>query len=232
MKTILTLLLFTSLLSFSQSVQNIDARQENGKVIITYDITGGKPGQVYSLNLYYSRDNFATPLKQVTGDVGLNIEAGSGKKIVWEATLELGEFDGEIIFKIKGAVVIMPYVFVNPVEGKTMRRGKATQVKWTGGQAGQALKFSLLQEGRTVMAVGETQNTGAYAWRLPKKLAKGSYALQLESGSETVQSGVFIVKARLPLALKLAPIALVGGIIAIWPKPDTNNDLPAAPGPK
>src|SRR6266850_4032298 len=97
-------LIFTGLLvsgfvsSLSQSIENVKASFRDGKVTVVYDLTGGKPNQKYSLQLFGSHNNFNSPLTQVSGDVGQNIGSGKEKKIEWNAKLELDEFKGNIAF--------------------------------------------------------------------------------------------------------------------------------------
>ena len=105
---IITLFCFGWLYSTGQKIQNLNASFLDGKAIVTYDVIGTKANQTYTIDLYSSHNNFASPLKNVTGDVGKNIKAGTGKKIIWDAASELTEFSGDISFKIKGELIPLP----------------------------------------------------------------------------------------------------------------------------
>src|SRR5688500_3484254 len=91
----------------AQSLQNIHASFQDGKVLISYDLTGGNPQQKYNLNLYGSHNNYRYALSSVKGDVGTNISGGIGKRIEWNAAEKLAVFSGEITFKIKGEAVAL-----------------------------------------------------------------------------------------------------------------------------
>ena len=214
----------------------------NGKVLIRYDLTGEKAKQRYTVKVYCSFNRYTVPLRKVTGDVGTNISIGVGKEIEWDAAEELGTYKGEIDFKVVGEPEALPFAFTTQKEGSSVRRGKKTVVQWEGGLADQQVQLELFQAGQRVQALTESKNNGSYSWQLPSDMNKGSYSLKLSAGQETVQSGVFTVKSKIPLGVKLLPILLIGGAAAALagggggnggggtPPPD--SDLPVAPGPK
>ena len=223
----------------AQSLQNINATFQNGKVLIYYDLTGGNSSQKFALDLYGSHNNYSAPLTRVTGDVGQGIIPGRGKKIEWDAAADLGKYNGQITFKIKGEAMIMPFVFKNPSTG-TVRRGKDVSVQWEGGRMDQTVQLELYKDGQRVKSVAETKNNGQYVWHLPSDMEKGSYFLKLHAGQETAQSKAFDVKARTPLIVKALPIAVIAGVVVALSgggdddgDPVTGgSDLPAAPSPE
>ena len=96
----LLLSVFTAVCSFGQTVSNVDAYQEGKNIIITYDIDkAGSVGDVYC-----STDGGRTwgvPLKQVTGDVNKQVQAGS-HRIVWDVLSEREKLAGaNICFKVE-----------------------------------------------------------------------------------------------------------------------------------
>lgn len=234
------IIFFSFLGANAQSIQNVRASPlQDGKVTVTYDIVDAKANQKFVIELYGSHNNFSSPLTEVTGDVGKDIFGGPGRKIIWSASNELGDFKGEINFRVKGHVIVIAaaFAFKFPVEGSSIRRGKTTDLKWEGGTSGQNIKLELYKGSVKVSAIAETKNTGIYNWPVPKNLAKGDYVVKLSSGSETVNSKTFAVKPKVPLLLKALPLLAVGGVVAALggggggPKPITSSDLPAAPGP-
>jgi PKD repeat protein len=65
-------------------VRNVQLEQEDGRVVVSYDLTG--TAKKYNVDLLLSTDggqNFQPLPLQVTGDVGKGIRPGAGKEIVW-----------------------------------------------------------------------------------------------------------------------------------------------------
>lgn len=220
---------------FAQSIQNLSATFDNGKVIVAYDVVGAKPDQTYSLDLYSSHNNFTTPLTNVSGDVGKNIKAGAGKKIIWDAASGLGTFNGQVTFRVKGEMAPLPFVFKSPARGASARRGKNINILWDGGNPEQSIRLELFKGNDRVINLGETKNSGQHAWSIPKDFSKGTYAVRLTAEQEVKQSELFKVKARIPMLVKVLPILAAGGaaiLLAGRGGDKTNNDLPAAPGPR
>jgi hypothetical protein len=241
---LLTIALFScSILAKAQS-KTIPVKASSlpsGKVLITYDLIGEKPNQMYTIKVYCSYNKYLTPLRKVTGDVGANIAVGTGKEIEWDPAEELGNYKGDIDFRVVGELMAMPIAFITPIEGGSVRRGKKTMVQWEGGMPDQDVQLELFQNGQRVQSLTGSKNTGSYNWQLPSDMKKGSYTLNLIAGRETVQSGVFTVKSKVPLGVKLLPILLVGGVAAALGGGGggdkggttvTATDLPVAPGPK
>ncbi len=237
MRSLLTALFVSGFVyCFSQRIENIKASFQDGKVIVLYELNGANPTQKFSVEIFCSHNNFSSALAKVSGDVGKDIAPGAGKKIVWNVEDELGEFKGEISFRIKGSEIIAPFVFKTPLEGNSIRRGKKTELKWEGGSANQNIKLDLYKGTEHISTVVETKNSGQYTWSVPKDLSKGSYTLKLDGGQSNVTTGVFQVKSKIPLLLKAFPILGLGGLaVALGGGGgggSANNDLPAAPNPK
>jgi hypothetical protein len=97
-----------SLPIFSQSIAFVkaDVDKINSQILITYNLDApGKSYDKYVVDVYYSTDKGKTfssePLKYVSGDVGLSIERGIGKVIVWNYFMENADFDGKnLVFKL------------------------------------------------------------------------------------------------------------------------------------
>ena len=128
----LLLSVFTAVCSFGQTVSNVDAYQEGKNIIITYDID--KAGLVS--DVYCSTDGGRTwgvPLKQVTGDVNKQVQAGS-HRIVWDVISEREKLAGaNISFKVEAnscrfMVNGVSFEMVR-VEGGTFRMGATSEQK-------------------------------------------------------------------------------------------------------
>ena len=121
---------FTVVCSFGQTVSNVDAYQEGKNIIITYDTDkAGSVGDVYC-----STDGGRTwgaPLKQVTGDVNKQVQAGS-HRIVWDVLAEREKLAGaNICFKVEvnsGRFTVNGVSFeMVRVEGGTFRMGATSE---------------------------------------------------------------------------------------------------------
>ena len=121
---------FTAVCSFGQTVSNVDAYQEGKSIIITYDID--KLGFVDLV--FCSTDGghtWGVPLKQVTGDVNKQVQAGS-HRIVWDVLSEREKLAGaNICFKVEvnsGRFMVNGVSFeMVRVEGGTFRMGATSE---------------------------------------------------------------------------------------------------------
>lgn len=89
-----------SLNSFGQEITNVRISQDGKNIIVVYDLAGKKV--MYDINLFYTIDDRKTwigPLKNVTGDVALQL-IGKNKKTIWNAAAEKGQIEGTIQFKL------------------------------------------------------------------------------------------------------------------------------------
>ena len=102
--------LFTSFLCSGQSITNVSARQADKKIIVTYDITGGAQGSLFTVSLFVSEDggyNWKGPATAVTGDAGTRVTGGTNKLLTWDVLSEPGrqQLKGDqIAFKIQAKI--------------------------------------------------------------------------------------------------------------------------------
>ena len=128
----LTFLIF-AIINFSangQSIRNIGAEQRGSTVLISYDLEGSVSSATYRIELYTSMDNFSNPLKLVSGNVGNGVTAGH-KIIEWKAEEELGIFEKDIMFEVRGYVpegqstAVKRLNFIQPTSVTKVKRKKA-----------------------------------------------------------------------------------------------------------
>ena len=126
----LSLVCFTAVCCFGQTVSNVDAYQEGKNIIITYETDkAGSVGDVYC-----STDGGRTwgeALRQVTGDVNKQVPAGS-HRIVWNVLAEREKLAGaNICFKVEansGKFTVNGVSFeMVRVEGGTFRMGATSE---------------------------------------------------------------------------------------------------------
>jgi len=101
--TILLFFLITAnLLVFSQNVTNVQVEQIGMKVHVTYTLD-----KTADITLHLSKDGgvtYSEPLKQVSGDVGNNIPAGT-HTIVWDVLAEKDKLVGDnFVFLVKSSI--------------------------------------------------------------------------------------------------------------------------------
>ncbi|HOO08932.1 MAG TPA: Ser-Thr-rich GPI-anchored membrane family protein [Cyclobacteriaceae bacterium] len=233
--TVCSLAFFGFFPATAQSVENVVAEaRQNGKVAITYDLIGNPDTERFKVSVYSSYNGYAAPLKNISGDIATDysLVPGKGKKIEWDAAAELGTYNGELAFEVRAEA----YRFLRiskPAEGKSVRRGATTTLRWTGGHPTEKIKIELLKEGRVVSNIGEVGNSGTYDWPVPKEMVKGKgYTLRFTGSSSPVASGPFSIGARYPMALKVAlPAAVVFGAIVLLKKGGDGGPLPVPPEP-
>jgi hypothetical protein len=222
--------------AFSQSIENVKATFGEGKVTLSYDLLRTDPNQSYFVEVFGSHNNYSSALKTVTGDVGSNIKGGTGKKITWDVKTDLVTYKGEITFRVKGNPVAA-WVFKNPTDGGSVRRGKSTVIQWEGGSPQQAVTVELYRGSEKMETLAPSNTGNSFTWSVPKDFEKGKYAIKLSSGGQNITSGTFSVKAKVPLLLIVLPVAIVGGVAAVLGggsgggETPPASDLPAAPDP-
>ena len=151
----LSLVCFTAVCSFGQTVSNVDAYQEGKNIIITYDTD--KAGFVDFV--FCSTDGGRTwskPLRQVTGDVNKQVPAGS-HRIVWDVLAEREKLVGaNICFKVEvnsGKFTVNGVSFeMVRVEGGTFRMGATSEQKdeaWDGEKPVHSVTLSSYYIGKT-----------------------------------------------------------------------------------
>lgn len=234
---ILSLVLF-SYHAKAQRVDNVKASISGDLIIVSYDLIADTD-EFFNVNLYSSKDNFEQPLTLVTGDVGINIEAGKGKRIEWLAKNELLDYKGNLIFEVRAFLpepAFDPLEFVN-FDLKEIKSGKSYRLQWKGGKENEKIDLLLFEDGNEKYKISTVNNDGRFIWKIPKGEKSATYQIQLKGETGIVASNSFQIKKGFPLLLVGGGALLVGGITAaiIILDPfggDTDgNDLPIAPDP-
>jgi hypothetical protein len=229
----------SGIMGFGQSIINQSARvlDDGDLVEIKYTLQGQK-GEVYDVSVYGSHDDFAKPLISVTGDVGSGIETGAERTISWQPKTELVKFAGQISFEIKAELSAAPILITSPnTQNSVFKRGKEIKVSWNGGAKQENFQVQLLKSGIDKFDIDTVTIQNIYnnnlSWKIPGKLRKGDdYQIRITSVDRSnvhKQSPAFTIKPRLPLAIKIVPLA--AGLItaAILLRPE--RPLEQLPGP-
>jgi hypothetical protein len=203
----------------AQTVKNVQARAQENSVIISYDLVGSATGQTFDVQLKSSHNNFATPLKEVSGDVGKGQEAGFAKTITWNAMKEIGVFSGNISFEVVATLTFTPLQFTQPTAGAGVKIGKPSDVRWEGGATNASLNMQLMRSNQKLFDIGDVGNSGSYTWNVPKTLEKGeNYSLRLldpTKPNDAVMSAEFRLKKTSILVYIIPAVVLVGVGVAV-----------------
>jgi hypothetical protein len=104
---IFILLLFSSIKVFGQEIDKVRATVEGTTIEIRYEIINARINHIFNIEVYYSIDNgntFVGPIRNVSGDVGDDITAGT-KKIVWDVFKEVDELNEYVVFEVRAEVI-------------------------------------------------------------------------------------------------------------------------------
>jgi hypothetical protein len=189
------------------------------KIIVHYDLDDTNAQHEYSINLLSSKDNFASALTKVTGDVGNEIKPGTNKKIIWDITKELGNYKGDIELEIK-AKFYLPFLKLTDFDtNKKYKRGKNYPLVWTSGNMSGQIDIELYNGQNRVHRESNVGNSGKYDFIIPGSVKPGKdYRLKFtntKNRDDVIYSGTFQIAAKIPMALKIGGLAVVGGAAAL-----------------
>lgn len=242
-KTILFVFTLLASGAFAQSVIVKKVELLGDKIIVHYQLEDSNPNNEYQIGLYASRDNYAAPLLKVKGDVGAEIKPGAVKQIEWNLREEFGGYKGRIALEIRGKVYIPIVKLQNFDVNKSYKRGKTYEIAWKPGNTN-PINIELYKGNERVSGDANQANNGNYNFLVPAHAKKGKdYRLKIsdtKNSDAVVFSGAFKVTPKIPLLVKLLPIAVVGGIVAALsgggdpapgggPDPATKIELPDVP---
>jgi hypothetical protein len=247
MKKILAVLIWMIPLAVAAqkiSLSRIDV--EKDKLVVYFALDDTNPNHNYQVSLFSSKDNFATPLTKVTGDVGTEVKPGSEKKIEWNMVQELGVFKGELAIEVRAGVFVPFVKLTNFDTEKKYKRGKAYPLLWSSGNMGGQIDIDLYDGQSRVNGDRNVPNTGKYEFAIAGSVKPGSgYRLKFtntRNRDEYIYSQPFRIVPKIPLALKVGGGLLVfGGLYFLLgsgsdaPSPSPNNgsiieEWPGIPG--
>jgi hypothetical protein len=91
---------FLSIQSFGQCVLNVRAFEEDGTVMVLYDLFTTKTEKEFYITLKYSRDGgkVFTPIPDAKGDANKNVKVGTERSIVWRPS---SITEAPVVFKVE-----------------------------------------------------------------------------------------------------------------------------------
>ncbi len=221
------ILLTSSILVTGQSFSNIRAELIEGQMRIRYDLNNnGNTNELFRVELRTSVDNFSTPMKTASGDIGENVTPGRSLSIFWDPASELPEdYDGQLQFKLVGepmTPVEEPVAepdesisFSNPKPGSKFKRGKTTFLEWSGTDIGN-YKLELYRAGNKISDLTNINGNNSFSWLVPENLEPGTdYELRLSGADDQIVSETFSIKGKTSIFLVIAPIAVAGGVAGV-----------------
>ncbi|MFZ6010094.1 MAG: Ser-Thr-rich GPI-anchored membrane family protein [Bacteroidota bacterium] len=200
------------------SVSKIEILRD--KLIVHYSLDDANPNHNYQVSLYSSKDNFATPLTKVTGDVGTEVKPGVEKKIEWSIVQELGAYKGSISVEVRAGVFV-PIVKLSGFNAeRKYKRGRTYPLLWTSGSMGGQIDIDLYEGQNRIHSDRNIPNTGKYEYAVPGSVKPGNdYRLKFtntRNRDEYIFSPAFRIVPRIPFALKAgALLVVVGGTAAV-----------------
>ena len=110
------------------------------------------------------------------------------------------------------------FSFINPSKGVKFRRGKEYRITWKGNPREIPVGLELYLDKKLVYTINPVIIGNQFSWNIPSdiKLGKG-YQIKitnLKNKDNSEYSSVFSIKRKVPLGLKIAGIAALGG--AVW----------------
>lgn len=187
------------------------------KLNVYYDLLDSVSGHTYTVRVFSSKDSYTDPVTKVTGDVGQEVKPGVNRKITWNAREELGpDFEGKISLQVRGKLYVPFIHFERFKEHEVYKKGKEFDILWRGGRPSSLLNFELEQDGKFVQApFTNVPNLGNYTAKIPASVKPGSgYRFKItdsKNKEEYIYTNEFTVKRKLPLAVTLAPVMVIGG---------------------
>ncbi len=205
------------------------------KIYVYYDLLDTVSGHSYTMSLFYSKDNFISPLLKVRGDVGLEVRPGANKKIEWSAKEELGpEFkEGNISLEVKGRLYV-PFIRLDG-EYETLKRGKKYEITWTGGTQQNILNFDLYQGAKKITSFPNIANVGHHTFIIPSSVKPGNeFKFRIsdtKNKDQVVYTKLFSIDRRVPLLLKVLPPLIIGTGAYLFIKASQPQPLEGPPIP-
>lgn len=238
MKLLLTLPVccLLSIFTFGQKLIVTDIQVKEQVIIVSYNLEELPPGNELQVQLFSSIDNFISPLKKVSGDIGSTLEAGYNKSITWNYAEEYPGYSGKISVEVRGKAFIPVARFRNVTGGTIYKRGDNYGIDWKPGN-NKVVDIEVYQGSNRVQGESNINNSGNYNLQLLPTLKPGNnYRIKISDSrnpEEYVYSESFTVKRKIPLLIKAVPIAIIGvlGLYTILnSSSEKSSEIPGVPG--
>jgi hypothetical protein len=89
----------------AQVITHVVPEPVGTKIIIRYDIEEAENDQLFEVALYYSKDDYAQTLANVSGNgIGPSVTPGADKVIIWDVLKDVDELTGEFAFEVRALI--------------------------------------------------------------------------------------------------------------------------------
>lgn len=234
--TTLALCLLTYFAS-AQSFKITRLERLGGTVAIHYDLIDSIASRTYTVTIFSSKDNFTSPLEKVTGDTGLEVKPGPGRKVIWDATAELGStFSGDVSLEVR-AKVFIPFIRMDGFDDyRKFKRKKSYNITWSGGRGNNVLNFDLYHGDKKVATYPNIANVGHYKLTFNGVRTGKNYRFKISDSKnkdDVIYTAPFAIRAKIPFLLKALPVVGVGYVIYMLSTRESgNDDIVEPPEPK
>lgn len=132
------------------------------------------------------------------------------------------------------------FSFVNPVKGKSFRRGKEQRLAWKGNDATDPVRLELFKGDKMLSTINPVVVGNSYVWRIPAGVSLGNdYRIKivnLKNYDNTATSPRFSIRRKVPLGLKIVGVTGIGAIVYFVLTMDSGDEgedlrLPEPPVP-
>jgi hypothetical protein len=106
----------------------------------------------------------------------------------------------------------------------SVRQGNAAYITWGGGDATQSVRLELIKEGKSILQIAQTTNSGSFTWHVPKDMPKGYYQLRLSDETDSIMGETFEIKPKVPIWMVAAPLVVLAGVVAILATHNTRDN--------
>ncbi len=200
-----------SILSVQLIAQNISTERaslEGGKVAVVFTVSSLGNKKILT-ELFSSIDNFAKPLKEVSGNIGENISEGRNV-VFWDYQKEGIQLPGQIDFKITATELKSKYSSIFAHNQNYFRaphpigKRNTNRIEWRPNDESKYVMIELLLDDQRVMMLDVVKNTGLYLWNLSSSIEPHmNYSMKLvnkEDPSDYILSDHFtITKGEVPI---------------------------------
>jgi hypothetical protein len=220
----------------SQQVKVVEISTRGGDVIVDYELLDDNKDHRYTLNLYTSVDNYIQPLKEVEGDIGIDLSVGGNKRVVWHVAREFGEeYKGIVALELKGKLYI-PFVTLNEFDKfNKVKRDRPYNITWAAGRGSNVLTWDLYNaKDELVHTFTNVANVGEYELIIPKDVSpgKGYYMMisDQRNKEDVIKTPGFQIRRKIPLYVNasLIGLGLASGYLLV--NSLGNDEVPPAEG--
>ncbi len=226
----------------AQQIENVRAEFDGEKVIIVYDLLAEQDDDRFSVQLFSSHDNFQNSLSLLIGDAGQVVQPGASRRITWDAKSSLpADFDDDVTFKVRASLTVAldhpTRLEVRPLDFAAYKRGGKLNMEWNGGKESDSISIELFKGNKVIRKLAEVGNKHMFSWSIPGKLKPGNdYTIRISRLTNSDIQSVsqpFAIRPRMSLWVKLIPVAIVGGVVAILSGSGSgsHHEDPDLPGP-